>query len=159
MTELNIGANCSQEDCKRLDFLPINFELCSRIFCMTHSSLTAHNCPISNPSYPEESISHRQYHDTDNGEDNTVIHKQKEVHECPFLESNQKDKGQSAKAVVVDRAALNAISHTPIGNKPKESTTTKPLSDRARAAKAKLILLRAEMEALPGGKHPRDILE
>ncbi|CAH8864449.1 unnamed protein product [Trichobilharzia szidati] len=185
MTEFNIGAHCSQEDCKQLDFLPINCELCGRIFCKTHSSLTAHNCPISNSSYPQESISHSQYCDADNGEDNTgnvcdfhqcgerqlvlltceacngnfcISHKQKEVHECPFLESNQKEKSQSTKVAVVDRAALNAISHTPIGNKPKESTT-KPLSDRARATKAKLILLRAKMEALPGGKHARDLPE
>lgn len=51
MTELNIGVHCSQKDCRQLDFLPIHCEHCDRVFCKIHSSITAHNCPISSSTY------------------------------------------------------------------------------------------------------------
>ncbi|CAH8612494.1 unnamed protein product [Heterobilharzia americana] len=186
MTELNIGVHCSQEDCKQLDFLPIHCQLCDRIFCKTHSSLTAHNCPISNPAYRYHPISQSHFSATvitTTTEDDAgsvcdfhecnqrqlvllaceacsrnycISHKQKEVHRCSFLKSNQTDKIQIIKTI--DYSSLNAISHTLTQSKPKECST-KPLNDRTRATKSKLILLRAKMEALPGGKHARNLPE
>lgn len=39
-----IGQHCSLSTCNRLDFLPIKCDLCSRVFCKDHFSVTAHNC-------------------------------------------------------------------------------------------------------------------
>ncbi|VDP61851.1 unnamed protein product [Schistosoma mattheei] len=86
-------------------------------------------------------------------------HKQKEVHQCSSLTQSlhQLDKIQPLKTV--DRTALNAISHTIIPTKINDTLSVKPLSDRARATKAKLILLKTKMEALPGGQRARELPE
>ncbi|KAH8874078.1 AN1-type zinc finger protein isoform 3 [Schistosoma japonicum] len=171
-----------------LDFLPIYCEHCDRAFCKTHSSLSAHNCLASGPTYQcHQPTSQSRFHSFDNAvEDDDRIcnyhacnqrqvvllscescsgnfcisHKQKEVHQCPSLiKSNQSDEVQPAK--IVDRAALDAISYTPVFQKKTNdlTTMTKPLSDRARATKAKLILLKTKMEALPGGNRARQLPE
>lgn len=40
----SIGQHCSLASCNRLDFLPVKCELCSRVFCKEHYSITSHNC-------------------------------------------------------------------------------------------------------------------
>uniref|UniRef100_A0A5K4ENM1 Putative zinc finger protein n=1 Tax=Schistosoma mansoni TaxID=6183 RepID=A0A5K4ENM1_SCHMA len=181
MTELNIGAHCSQEDCKQLDFLPIHCEHCDRIFCKIHSSITAHNCPISSSTYQCHQASSQSRSDDANDKicdyhlcnqrqlvllscdgcygNFCTSHKQKEVHQCSGLAQSvrQWDKIQTVKTV--DRTALNAISHTIIPTKTNDTLSVKPLSDRARATKAKLILLKTKMEALPGGQRARELPE
>ncbi|CAH8607950.1 unnamed protein product [Schistosoma curassoni] len=181
MTELNIGAHCSEKDCRQLDFLPIHCEHCDRVFCKIHSSITAHNCPISSSTYKchQSSSQFRSDDANDNicdyhlcNERQLVLlscdgcygnfctsHKQKEVHQCSSLTQSlhQLDKIQPLKTV--DRTALNAISHTIIPKKDNDTLSVKPVSDRARATKAKLILLKTKMEALPGGQRARELPE
>ncbi|XKL59475.1 hypothetical protein PGB90_000491 [Kerria lacca] len=41
----HLGKYCSEETCKRLDFLPVKCDACERIFCSNHMSYTKHNCP------------------------------------------------------------------------------------------------------------------
>ncbi|CAH8545636.1 unnamed protein product [Schistosoma turkestanicum] len=188
MTELSIGAHCSQEDCKQLDFLPIQCEYCDRIFCKIHSSITAHNCPVPNSTYQSSRSIQSQFHSDHEDDDSTnnklcsyhscnqrqlvllscdachgnfcISHKQKEIHECSSLAKSNHQSTESQPVKTVDRTALDAISHTIIPKKTTNDTQpVKPLSDHARATKAKLILLKTKMEALPGGQRARELPE
>lgn len=40
----DLGKHCSESTCKKLDFLPVKCDACSRIFCMDHMSYTGHAC-------------------------------------------------------------------------------------------------------------------
>ncbi|EPQ58499.1 hypothetical protein GLOTRDRAFT_57525, partial [Gloeophyllum trabeum ATCC 11539] len=52
-----IGAHCSVQSCKELDFLPIKCG-CGRVFCRHHISADSHECPnITRTSVPLESTS------------------------------------------------------------------------------------------------------
>jgi len=44
MAELNIGNHCNVSDCKQLDFLPLQCNLCKKMYCKEHASYDAHTC-------------------------------------------------------------------------------------------------------------------
>lgn len=50
----SIGKHCSFPDCNLLDFLPVKCELCGRVFCKDHYSLTSHKCEKFVQIYPDE---------------------------------------------------------------------------------------------------------
>ena len=41
----NVGTQCSFEECKQLDFLPVKCEFCTQIFCKDHCGTDLHCCP------------------------------------------------------------------------------------------------------------------
>ncbi|KAK9891560.1 hypothetical protein WA026_015521 [Henosepilachna vigintioctopunctata] len=43
----DLGKHCSEVTCKRLDFLPIKCDACSKIFCGEHFQFRNHNCKKS----------------------------------------------------------------------------------------------------------------
>lgn len=54
----SIGAQCSQEDCKQLDFLPVTCKYCSLLFCKVHSFIESHQCTKcpADVNLPEEKL-------------------------------------------------------------------------------------------------------
>ncbi|EDV20529.1 uncharacterized protein TRIADDRAFT_50976 [Trichoplax adhaerens] len=42
-----LGQNCSNPQCSRLDFLPVKCNACHKIFCNDHYLYTSHNCPLA----------------------------------------------------------------------------------------------------------------
>jgi len=47
--EFSIGANCSEQSCKLLDFLPFVCDGCRLKYCMDHRSYAAHRCGAEKP--------------------------------------------------------------------------------------------------------------
>ncbi|XP_069784448.1 AN1-type zinc finger protein 2A [Narcine bancroftii] len=43
----DLGGNCSENSCKRLDFLPMKCDACVQIFCKDHISYAQHKCTSS----------------------------------------------------------------------------------------------------------------
>ncbi|XP_078414692.1 AN1-type zinc finger protein 2A isoform X2 [Cetorhinus maximus] len=43
----DLGKHCSENSCKRLDFLPMKCDACSQIFCKDHISYAQHKCTSS----------------------------------------------------------------------------------------------------------------
>ncbi|OXA58747.1 AN1-type zinc finger protein 2A [Folsomia candida] len=43
----HLGTHCSEDNCRRLDFLPVKCDGCSKVFCGDHYSYTGHNCPVA----------------------------------------------------------------------------------------------------------------
>ncbi|XP_067911971.1 AN1-type zinc finger protein 2A isoform X2 [Heterodontus francisci] len=43
----DLGNHCSENSCKRLDFLPMKCDACSQIFCKDHISYAQHRCTSS----------------------------------------------------------------------------------------------------------------
>ncbi|XP_054164253.1 AN1-type zinc finger protein 2A-like [Oppia nitens] len=43
----DLGQNCSQSDCNRLDFLPVKCDLCHNTYCVDHYPYANHLCPNS----------------------------------------------------------------------------------------------------------------
>ncbi|GCB77118.1 hypothetical protein scyTo_0019966 [Scyliorhinus torazame] len=43
----DLGKHCSENSCKRLDFLPMKCDACSHIFCKDHISYAQHKCASS----------------------------------------------------------------------------------------------------------------
>lgn len=43
----NLGANCGEQSCNMLDFLPMKCDACSQVFCRDHIHYATHNCPDS----------------------------------------------------------------------------------------------------------------
>ncbi|ODM92148.1 AN1-type zinc finger protein 2B [Orchesella cincta] len=43
----HLGKHCSEDHCRRLDFLPVKCDGCSKIFCGDHYSYVGHNCPAA----------------------------------------------------------------------------------------------------------------
>eukprot|EP00882_Tetradesmus_deserticola_P032017 GHRQ01036222.1.p2 GENE.GHRQ01036222.1~~GHRQ01036222.1.p2 ORF type:complete len:104 (+),score=27.09 GHRQ01036222.1:83-394(+) len=41
---LGMGQHCAMPDCKQLDFLPFKCDCCSRTYCLSHRTYTAHSC-------------------------------------------------------------------------------------------------------------------
>ena len=41
----NCGLQCSEPNCKQLDFLPITCSYCTKVFCKDHSNASSHACP------------------------------------------------------------------------------------------------------------------
>lgn len=47
MTDLEIGKHCGNEDCNRLDFLPIKCIKCHIFFCQYHCNISKHKCIVT----------------------------------------------------------------------------------------------------------------
>ncbi|XP_053213754.1 LOW QUALITY PROTEIN: AN1-type zinc finger protein 2A-like [Panonychus citri] len=43
----DLGKNCSNPNCKQLDFLPVVCDSCNKVFCITHYPYESHSCPNS----------------------------------------------------------------------------------------------------------------
>jgi predicted nucleic acid binding AN1-type Zn finger protein len=148
-----LGQQCSFDECRQLDFLPVKCDLCKKIFCSEHYKYESHNCPtayqknvqvpicpLCNAPVPGRAdelpdIRVGRHIDSDCSSDRAVTHRKKVyANRCTLKGCKQKE----MIPVVCDRCGQNyCLKHRHPQDHTCPNINSKPMGPAALAAAAR----------------------